>query len=61
MLFLASRFQESATCLIDASGQSQAYLPYGQTGVLVQAIDFEAADLSATRFAPERFQEFRLD
>jgi predicted amidohydrolase len=54
----ALRFQESATALIAPSGQCQAYLPYGQEGVLVQSIDVEAATgLLATRFAPERFQE----
>jgi predicted amidohydrolase len=58
----ALRFQESATCLIDPSGQCQAYLPYGHAGVLVQAIDVEAATgLIANRFASERYQEFRLD
>jgi len=55
----ALRFQESATCLITPSGQCQAFLPYGQEGVLVQAIDIEAATgLLATRYAPERYQEF---
>jgi predicted amidohydrolase len=55
----ALRFQESATSLIDPSGQCQAYLPYGQEGVLVQAIDVEAASaLLAKRYAPERYQEF---
>ena len=48
-------FQESATSLIAPSGQCQAFLPYGQEGVLVQAIDVGAATgLLATRFAPER-------
>ena len=57
----ALRFQESATCLITPSGQCQAFLPYGQEGVLVQAIDVEAASgLLATRYAPERYQEFTL-
>jgi predicted amidohydrolase len=57
----ALRFQESATCLIDPSGQCQAYLPYGQEGVLVQAIKVEeATGLLATRYAPERHQEFPL-
>jgi predicted amidohydrolase len=52
----ALRFQESATCLIDPSGQCQAYLPYGQEGVLVQAINTEeATGLLATRYAPERY------
>jgi N-carbamoylputrescine amidase len=56
----ALRFQEAATSLIAPSGQCQAYLPYGQEGVLVQAIDVEAATgLLAARYAPERYQEFR--
>jgi predicted amidohydrolase len=54
----ALRFPESATSLIDPSGRCQAYLPYGQEGVLVQAIDVEAATgLLARRYAPERHQE----
>src|SRR5258706_14983347 len=54
----AMRFQESATSLITPSGQCQAYLPYGQEGVLVQAIKVEdATGLLATRYAPERYQE----
>jgi len=54
----ALRFQESATSLIAPSGQCQAYLPYGEEGVLVQAIDTEAATgLLARRYAPERYQE----
>ena len=57
----AMRFQESATSLIAPSGQCQAYLPYGQEGVLVQAIKVEeATGLLATRYAPERYQEFTL-
>ncbi len=56
----ALRFQESATSLIAPSGQCQAYLPYGQEGVLVQAINVEeATGLLATRYAPERYQETR--
>jgi predicted amidohydrolase len=52
------RFQESATSLIAPSGQCQAYLPYGQEGVLVQTVDVgEATGLLATRYAPERYQE----
>ena len=55
----ALRFQESATSLIDPSGRCQAYLPYGQEGVLVQGIRVEeATGLMATRYAPERYQEF---
>jgi len=51
-------FQESATSLIAPSGQCQAYLPYGQEGVLVQPIDLEAATgVLAARYAPERYQE----
>jgi N-carbamoylputrescine amidase len=56
----ALRFQESATSLITPSGRCQAYLPYGQEGVLVQAIEVEeATGLLAGRYAPERYQEFR--
>jgi hypothetical protein len=34
-------------------------LPYGQEGVLVQAIKVdEATGLLATRYAPERYREF---
>ncbi|MEK6300404.1 MAG: carbon-nitrogen hydrolase family protein [Acidobacteriota bacterium] len=58
----ALRFQESATSLIAPSGQCQAYSPYGQEGVLVQEIKVEeATGLLATRYAPERYQEFTLD
>jgi predicted amidohydrolase len=56
----ALRFQESATSLIAPSGQCQAYLPYGQAGLLVQAISVaEATGLLAMRYAPERYQEAR--
>jgi predicted amidohydrolase len=54
----ALRFQESATCLIDPSGRCQAYLPYGEEGVLVQAIKVEeATGLLAGRYAPERHRD----
>ncbi|HVS08433.1 MAG TPA: carbon-nitrogen hydrolase family protein [Planctomycetota bacterium] len=54
----ALRFQESATCLVTPSGECQAYLPYGEEGVLVQAIQVEeATGLFAARYAPERYQE----
>jgi N-carbamoylputrescine amidase len=54
----AVRFQESATCLITPSGECQAYLPYGEEGVLVQAIDLAAATGKiANRYAPERYQD----
>jgi predicted amidohydrolase len=57
----ALRFQESATSLIAPSGECQAYLPYGQEGLLVQALNLEeATGLLATRYAPERYQEFTL-
>jgi len=51
----AMRFQESATSLIDPSGRCQAFLPYGEEGVLVQSIDVEkATGLLAARWAPAR-------
>jgi predicted amidohydrolase len=54
----ALRFQEAATSLIAPSGECQAYLPYGQEGVLVQKINVdEATGLLASRYAPERYQE----
>jgi len=54
----ALRFQDAATTLIDPSGQCQAYLPYGEPGVLVQEIDVEkATGLLASRYAPGRYQE----
>jgi predicted amidohydrolase len=54
----ALRFPESATSLIAPSGECQAYLPYGQEGVLVQAINVEdATGLLAARYAPDRYQE----
>ena len=54
----ALRFQEAATSLIAPSGECQAYLPYGEEGVLVQDIDVEeATGLLALRYAPERYRE----
>ncbi|HEY1251878.1 MAG TPA: carbon-nitrogen hydrolase family protein [Thermoanaerobaculia bacterium] len=54
----ALRFPESATALIDPSGKCQAYLPYGQEGVLVEEIDLaRATGLLANRYAPERHRE----
>ena len=54
----ALRYQESATSLIAPSGDCQAYLPYGQEGLLVQEINVdEATGLLARRYAPERYQE----
>jgi predicted amidohydrolase len=58
----AFRYQESATCLISPSGECLAHLPYGQEGVLVQAIDREAATgLLASRYAPERYRELNAE
>jgi predicted amidohydrolase len=58
----ALRFPESATSLIAPSGECQAYLPYGQEGVLVQAIKVEeTTGLLATRYAPERYRESRSE
>jgi predicted amidohydrolase len=52
------RFQEAATSVIDPQGRCQAYLPYGEEGVLVQAVDLEkATGLIATRYAPARYVE----
>ena len=62
-IYLASvnyglRFQESATCLITPSGECQAYLPYGEEGLLVQEIRPEdASGILASRYAPDRYQE----
>lgn len=54
----ALRYQDAATSLIAPSGECQAYLPYGEEGVLVQEIDASlATGLLAKRFAPERYQE----
>jgi predicted amidohydrolase len=54
----AFRYQESATSVIGPSGACLAHLPYGEEGVLVQAIDPAAATgLLAARYAPERYRE----
>jgi predicted amidohydrolase len=51
-------YQESATSIIDPSGQCSAFLPYGEEGVLVQSIDIAAATGTlAKRFAPDRYRE----
>lgn len=58
----AFRYQESATCVIDPSGKCLASLPYGQEGVLVQAIDTSVATgLLASRYAPQRAQELLVE
>jgi predicted amidohydrolase len=54
----ALRYPEAATSLITPAGECQAYLPYGQEGVLVQPINVEeATGLFASRYAPERYRE----
>ena len=54
----ALRFQESATSLIDPSGECQEFLPYGEEGVLVATIDPEkATGLLASRYAPDRYRD----
>ena len=58
----ALRYPESATSVIDPSGRCQAYLPYGQEGVLVEEIDpARASGTLAMRFAPERYAEQDAD
>ena len=57
----AMRFQESATCLIRPDGHCQAFLPYGQEGLLLQSLDLDAATgLYARRYAPERYPDFSI-
>ena len=54
----ALRYQESATCIVRPDGTCQAFLPHGEEGVLVQAIDLEAATGKiAQRYAPHRYQD----
>ena len=58
----ALRFQESATSIIAPSGRCEAYLPYGEEGVLVQDVNIlEATGLLAMRYAPERYQDMAVD
>ncbi len=58
----AVRFQEAATSLIAPSGECQAYLPYGEEGVLVQEIKIEeATGLLAARYAPDRYRDDQDD
>jgi predicted amidohydrolase len=53
----ALRFQESATSLIDPSGECQAFQPYGEEGVLIATVDLEkATGLLASRYAPDRYR-----
>lgn len=54
----ALRFQEAATSIIAPSGDCQAYLPYGEEGVLVESINLDqATGLLASRYAPHRYEE----
>jgi predicted amidohydrolase len=56
----ALHFPESATSLIAPDGTCQAYLPYGEEGVLVAALDLEkATGLLARRYTPELYAEER--
>jgi predicted amidohydrolase len=58
----ALRFQESATTLIDPAVRCQAWLRYGQEGVLVQSINVdEATGLLARRYEPGGYLEGRLE
>lgn len=51
------RYQESATTVINPTGELHAHLPYGEAGVLVTEIDPAlATGLLARRFAPERYR-----
>ena len=54
----ALRFPDSATSLIAPSGQCQAYLPYGEEGLLVERLRLEeATGLLASRYAPDRCRQ----
>ena len=54
----ALRYPEAATSVIDPSGKCQAFLPYGEEGVLVTEIDPDAATgLLPSRYAPERYRD----
>jgi len=54
----ALRYQESATSLIGPTGTCQAYLPYGEEGVLVESIDVSAVTgVLPQRYAPDRYRE----
>ena len=54
----AFRYPESATSLIGPNGECLTYLPYGEEGVVVRAIDPAAATgRLARRYAPDRYQE----
>jgi predicted amidohydrolase len=52
----AFRYPDAATSVIDPAGRCQAYLPYGEEGVLVEHLDLDkATGLLAKRYAPDRY------
>ncbi len=54
----ALRFQESATSIIGPNGECEAFLPYGDEGVLAATLDLEkATGALAARYAPDRHGE----
>jgi len=51
-------FPEAATALIGPTGECEAFLPYGEEGVLVAEMDVTTATgLIASRYAPARYQD----
>lgn len=51
-------YPEAATAIVAPDGECQAYLPYGDEGVLIAEIDLAAATgLIASRYAPSRYQD----
>jgi predicted amidohydrolase len=58
----ALEYAESATSVIAPSGECQAFLPYGEEGILVEALRLEdATGLLAGRYAPERYRDAAID
>ncbi len=58
----ALRFPESATAVIGPTGACEAYLPYGEDGVLIHDVDIsKATGLLASRYAPTRYEKSRTD
>jgi predicted amidohydrolase len=54
----ALRFPESATSVIGPNGECEAWLPYGEEGVLVHEVDpAKATGHLARRYAPDRYGE----
>lgn len=51
-------FPESATAIIGPTGECEAFLPYGEDGVLVHDVDLASATgLLASRYAPTRYRD----